>query len=285
MDLYTIAFNNLKRRKVKALLIGFGLTVGISSVVALLGIVHGMRLELGDRLDEFGPNIVVLPRAEEASLTYGGVHAVDVAFNTEKLTEDDLPRIDTIPERKSINIIQPKLIGAVDAAGRNVLVVGGDTRLEFSLKPWFSLETQAGLPPESVEDLTLLELPADGVILGAVAARNLEKNAGDEIYLNNERFFVYGVLKHTAAQEDGLMFITLPAAQRLLGRPGELSMIEIAAYCNFCPVEEAVAQLSDVLPGARVTALRQAALIREETITRFYSSVLCYAVLFCSSLC
>lgn len=286
MDLYTIAFSNLKRRKIKALLVAFGLVIGVASVVALLSIVTAMRLELGDRLDEFGANIVVLPRSEGTELTYGGVHSVDVSFTTETLTEADLPLIDTIPERKSINIIQPKLVGAVDVAGTTALLVGGNTRLEFSLKPWFSLKEYDRLPAGSAANLALLDLPEDGVLLGAAAARTLDVSAGDDIVLDNESFFVYGVLNQTGNAEDGLIFAALPSVQRLLGRPGELSMIEIAAYCNFCPVEEAVAQLSDVLPNARVTALRQAALIREETITRFYSFglVLSGIVLFVTAL-
>lgn len=286
MDLYTIAFNNLRRRKMKAFLIAFGLIVGVSTVVAVLGIVHAMRLELGDRLDELGANIVVLPRSEGAEMTYGGIHTVDVAFNAETLSEADLPKIDTIPERKSINMIQPKLVGAVDVDGRQALVVGADTRKEFSLKPWFSLASHAGLPAEAVADPALFALPADGVLLGAAAAKNLGKTAGETLQINGERYHIYGVLTQSGAQEDGLVFLALPELQRLLNRPGELSMIEIAAYCNFCPIEEAVAQLSDVLPNARVTALRQAALIRQETIDRFYSFglVLCGIVLFVSAL-
>ncbi|EEG78186.1 ABC transporter permease [Dethiobacter alkaliphilus] len=271
MDLYTIAFSNLKRRKVKALLVALGLIIGVASVVALLSIVEAMRLELGDRLDEFGANIVILPQAEGTQLTYGGVHTVDVSYNTESLTEDDLPKIDTIPERKSINIIQPKLVGAVEAGDKPALLVGGDISQEATLKPWFSLAEYAGAPEEPVPDLAFWELPEDGVLLGSATARALEKSAGDTILLNDKQFMVYGVFNQTGGQEDGLIFTALPTAQRLLGRPGQLSMIEIAAYCNFCPVEEAVAQLSDVLPNARVTALRQAALIREETIDRFYS--------------
>lgn len=271
MDLYSIAFNNIKRRLVKTLLVAFGLTVGVATVVALLGIVQAMRLELGDRMDEFGANIIVLPQAEGTELSYGGVHSVEVTFDTNTLTEEDLPKIDTIPERKSINIIQPKLVGAVEAEGKQALLVGADTRQEFSLKPWFSLEEHAGLPQESVSDLALLDLPEDGMLLGADAAKLLEKNAGDQLVVNGRQFYIYGVLKQTGAQEDGLLFASLPTVQQLLGRPGELSMIEISAYCNFCPIEEAVAQLSDALPNARVAALRQAALIREETISRFYS--------------
>jgi putative ABC transport system permease protein len=260
--------SNLKRRKMKSLLVAFGLIVGVATVVALLGIVQSMRLELGNRLDEFGANIMVLPYSEGTELTYGGVHTVDVAFNTETLTEDDLPRIDTIPERKSINIIQPKLVGAANVEGRQALVVGADTRQEFLLKPWLSLVPQDGV---AGPDPSLTELPTDGVYLGFSTAKSFTKTTGDTIAIEDEHYTVYGVLDQTGGQEDGLIFVALATAQRLLARPGELSMIEIAAYCNFCPVEEAVAQLADVLPNARVSALRQAALIREETISRFYS--------------
>jgi putative ABC transport system permease protein len=281
MDLYTVAISNLRRRKMKTLLVAFGLIVGVSATVALLGIVRGMRLELGDRLDELGANIVILPHSEGANLDYGGVHSVDVAFNTEMLTEDDLPTIDTIPERKNIYMIQPKLVGTAEADGRKALLVGADTRQEFSMKPWLSLAQR--LPGS---DPALAGLPDNGVYLGAGAAILLEKQAGDDLLINNERFRVFGILTRTGAQEDGLIFMRLPTAQRLLGRPGELTMIEIAAHCNFCPVEEMVMQLSDVLPNARVTALRQAALIRAETIDRFYAFglVLCGIILFVAAL-
>lgn len=34
-------------------------------------------------------------------------------------------------------------------------------------------------------------------------------------------------------------------------KPGALSLIEISAYCNTCPIEEIVAQISKALPHAK----------------------------------
>ena len=34
-------------------------------------------------------------------------------------------------------------------------------------------------------------------------------------------------------------------------KPGALSLIEISAYCNTCPIEEIVAQISKALPLSR----------------------------------
>lgn len=138
------------------------------------------------------------------------------------------------------------------------------------MKPWFSLREQNGVATgERLTDLALLDVPDDGVLLGAGAARSFGKKVGDTLSVNGRAFTVIGILNELGSQEDGLIYGNLAVTQELLGRPGEFSMIEVSAYCNFCPIEEIVMQLTEVLPNGRVTALRQAALLREETITRF----------------
>ena len=272
MTLYHIAVSNLQRRRKKMLFLLLGLVVGVATVIGLLTIVGAMRLELGDRIDEFGANIVIVPRAKGAVLNYGGVVVSDVTFGVERLTEADLPKIDTIKDREGINIISPKIVGAVDTGGQKTLLVGVETKREFTQKPWFSLREQAGLQPGAKPgSLSLLDVPADGLVAGSAAARTLGIGAGDSITLNGQPFRVFGVLYETGGREDGVLYANLKVAQRLLGRPGEFSMIEVSAYCNFCPVEEYAAQIAAVLPNARVTPLRQAALYREETIDKFAS--------------
>jgi putative ABC transport system permease protein len=270
MTIYSIALNNLKRRKVKALFLAVGLAVGVATVVALFSIVQAMRLELGDRIDEFGANVVIIPRSEGIELTYGGTHVSGIAFDIQQLTTEDLDRIQTIQDRDSINIISPKLVGAVSAGGQRALLVGVDTRREFTMKRWFTLKEQAGLSAgQAPGNLALLEIPEDQVVLGSAAARSLGLKAGDPVLAGGRQFSVFGVLNDLGAQEDGLIFANLSAAQELLGRPGKFSMIEISAYCNSCPVEEIVAQLNEAIPVGKATALRQAALRREETIDSF----------------
>ena len=275
MELYQIALNNLKRRWKKMLFLLLGLVVGVTTVVGVLTIVGAMRLELGDRIDEFGANIVITPLARGAALNYGGMNISELTFGVERLTEADLPKIDTIKDRELINIISPKIVGAVDTGdkgGQKALLVGVETRREFTQKPWFSLREQAGLAAgENPGSLSLLDVPADGLVVGSAAARALRVAAGDRLTLNGRLFQVFGVLQETGGREDGVIYANLAVVQDLLGRPGEFSLIEISAYCNLCPVEEFAAQLTAVLPNARVTPLRQAALYRAETIDRFSS--------------
>lgn len=270
MSIFQIAFDNLKRRRIKTIYLVIGLVVGVATVIALMSIVQAMRLDLGNELDKFGPNIVITPRFQGQELYYGGTQVSRVTFDVKPLTESDLPRIRTIPDRESINIISPKLVGAVTLDDREALLVGVETRYEFAMKPWFSLQALDGFAPGSrMTELYRLTLPDDGLILGAGAASAFGVQVGETLSLNGRTFKVTGILKAMGSEEDGLIYANLPIVQQLLGQAGIFSLIEVSGFCNFCPIEDMTAQMATILPNGRVTALRQAALVREETINRF----------------
>ncbi len=266
MNIFQIAFNNLKRRKVKMLFLMLGLVVGVATVIAFVNIIDAMHYELGDRIDEFGANAIILPRSEGIQ----GQHGNDVTFDVQKLTMDDIPKIWESEVAEYINIVSPKLVGAVQTGEQKTLIVGIETNREFAQKPWFSLRAQSNVSPGGkMDDLALLQLPDNAVILGSNTAKVLGKNVGDQIIISGESFEVFGLLNELGTEEDGLIFANLGVVQTLLGRPGELSMIEISAYCNYCPIEEVAMGLEDKLTNSRVVPLRQAALFREETIENF----------------
>lgn len=270
MNIFGIAFNNLKRRRIKMLLIIFGLVAGIATAVTLFTIVESMKLSLGDQIDEFGANIVIVPQSEGMEISYGGTNISRVSLDYHQLTEADLQKIPEIPDYNSINIISPKIVTTVKINNREALLVGIYAHREFIMKPWFSLDQQAGLEVgQKPGDLALTVLPDNGLILGSSAARALSADIGEEIQIGNNRFQVFGILNPLGTVEDGLIYANLSKVQDIMDRPGEISMIEISAYCNSCPIEEIAAQLSSVMPSGNVTALRQAAQLREETIQRF----------------
>ncbi len=270
MRIIQIVGGNLKRRWVKTAFLTAALALGVAMVVALMSIVAAMRLELGNELDKFGPNIVIAPKVKGQELYYGGGQFSKVAFDIKPLTEGDLVRIRTIQDRESINIVSPKLVGEVKLNGQPALLVGVETKNEFSMKPWFTLETLAGTAPgEDPVKLREMTLPANGLILGAKAARGFALKSGDPVAVNQQEFLVTGVLKEFGSEEDSLVYADLGAVQKLFGADGVYSMIEVSGFCNFCPIEDMASQMTDVLPNARVTAIRQAALVREETIDGF----------------
>ena len=67
-----------------------------------------------------------------------------------------------------------------------------------------------------------------------------------------------GVIGATGSQEDDIVFLDLATAQRLWNRPGEVSLVEVSAWCSSCPIEDISAQISTLIPGSQVSALRKA---------------------------
>ena len=256
MGLLDIAWNNLWRRKGKAFLLVLGLTIGVTTVVALQAITQTMQEDIGIKLDEFGANILIVPHSDSLSLSYGGLTVSSAAYDVGELTTQDAERIWTIHEARSISTVAPKLLGVVKIDERLVLVAGVDFDAELQLKKWWEL---VGEIPRT----------ADQAIAGSRVAALLGLSAGSPVAISGHVLQVTAVLAETGQQDDDLLFIDLGTAQALLDRPGVISLIEVSALCNVCPIEEIVEQVQHVLPQARVTALRQAVALRMETVGQF----------------
>jgi putative ABC transport system permease protein len=93
-------------------------------------------------------------------------------------------------------------------------------------------------------------------------------------------------LKPTGASEDGIIIGDLHAFQKILGKEGKISMVEIQAFCRDCPITELVLQISEKFPEAKVTALRQAFVSKMQSIDMFktFSYGIAVLVIFIGSL-
>jgi putative ABC transport system permease protein len=147
------------------------------------------------------------------------------------------------------------VLGAVDTGKRKVLLAGIDSEAIQYLRPWW---VYSGKIPDE-----------NGVLLGSEVARVLGLEAGNPLQVNNRHLAVSGVLQPTGSQDDQIIFTHLKTAQQILGKEGRISMAEVAALCAGCPVEEMVAQISEVLPGAKVMAIKQVVQGRMETLDHF----------------
>jgi putative ABC transport system permease protein len=256
VKLRTVAFSNLKRRKSRAAFLVAGLLVGIGTVVALLTLSQALTVQAQNNLETYGANILVVPRTDALSLTYGGVTLGTAATGSRDIRQADLERISTIANRRNIAIIAPELLGAVKVAGKDGLLMGVRPKDEFDLKKWWSVD---GRPPRN----------GDEVVAGSAAARSLHLKTGDSVSIGGKAFTVTGVLRPTGSEDDNLLITDLGAAQTLLGKPGKVSMVQIAALCSNCPVEKIVAQVGGVLPGTKVTAMQQQVKNRMHAIDQF----------------
>ena len=254
MRLFDVSLNNLRRRKGRMALLVLGLTIGVATVVALTAITTTLRADIANKLDQYGANILIVPKANDLSLSYGGVTVASAAFDVGELTLADLEQIQTIENAANISVVAPKLLDATSVGGQNVLVAGVRFTDELRLKQWWHVAE--GMEPSAPDD----------ALVGSRLASTLGLRPGDRVEVSGHSFQVVGVLAENGSQDDDILFVDLATVQQVMNKPGSISLAEVAALCTACPVEEMVKQMAAVLPQARVTALRQAVKLRMDTV-------------------
>jgi len=273
MKLHNISFNNLRRRKAKMAFLTIGLTVGIATIVTLVTLTKSMSGDIERKMDEFGANILITPQQNGLSMNYGGINLGGVNFDQKELLEADIAKISTIKNGKNISAVAPKVLGGVQIAGHQVLLVGVQFDKELKLKQWWKLFGEA---PKGEHEL----------LLGSDAAKVLNVMTGDSVQIKGESFKVTGILDQTGSQDDSLVFAQLPVAQRLLGKIGRLNLVEVAALCSGCPIGDMVLQIAEKLPDAKVSAIQQVVEGRLKALDQFrrFSYAMAGVVVFIGSL-
>ncbi len=256
MKLRDIALNNLRRRKAKVFFLVVGLLVGVAAVVALLTTTSSLEEDIAHKMDEFGANIIITPKTEGLSLTYGGLNLGGLSFDTKEISQEDVAKIRTIPMAANLRIVSPKVFAVFERQDQKALVVGVDFDEELSLKKWWKIN---GETPSSPND----------VIVGKEAADRFSLSKGSPLEINGKKFFVAGILEPTGSQDDNLLFMALPVAQHVFGKQGKIGMVEVAALCKNCPISDIVAQISEKMPTAKVTAVQQVVAGRMDTLHSF----------------
>ncbi len=261
MKLSTIAFNNLRRRKSRLAFLVIGLLIGIATVVTMLSLSKAMTAEARHKMENFGANILITPKTDELSLSYGGITLGGVTVDPREIREADLDRILTIPNRRNIAAVAPKILGAVQVKGERVILMGVAADREFHLKRWWSVD---GRPLAAEYEL----------VAGSAVARRLGLVMGESVEIAGKVFVLTGTLQETGSQDDDLLIASLPTAQALLGKPGLVSLVEVAALCGDCPVDDMVNQISAVLPDVKVGAIQQVVKSRMHAIEQFQAFAL-----------
>lgn len=255
MTLKTISIKNLLRRKGKAAFVLAGLVIGVSTVVGIISFVEAMTNDINHKLEKYGANILIVPKTENLTLSYGGLSLGGVSFEMEEIQETELARVSTIKNSQNVAALGPLVLGVVNVGVHKVLLAGVDFKAAEILKPWWKL--QGALPDKN------------GVVLGADASRVLNLTAGNRIKIKDRDLVISGVLHPTGSQDDQLVFTRLDTAQSIFDKQGRISMAEVAALCKDCPIDAMVKQISEALPGAKVMAIQQVVKGRMETLAQF----------------
>lgn len=245
MNLYTISRQSLRRKKAKTLFLALGIILSVGSVVTLINVGNNVNESIASNLDEFGANIIVTPRTDEINLNYAGINISGNSYQSKELTTEDVAKIKQIKNSKNISILAPKLLNIAATGKGKVIVNGVKFEDEKRLKKWWTIN---GSYPNSPNE----------IIIGYQAAERLMLSVGESLKINEKEYKVTGVLNETGSQDDEMVFMDLTEAGLLFDKHNKVSFIEVAALCYDCPIEEIVAQTSAMLPGAKVTPIKQA---------------------------
>jgi putative ABC transport system permease protein len=256
MNLRTLAWKNLLRRKSRAVFTGLGIFLGIGTFVALSSLTVRMEGAVQDKLDKFGANILVSPRTEQLSLGFGDIWLGGAQVAHARLTMDDRKAIESIHHKDRLRSVAPFLLAAADASGRDLVWMGVSAEDVTSARPWWKVH---GSPIRERGE----------VLLGSEAAAALDKGPGGTVSSGKRTFRVAGILLPTGEKEDAMVIADIRDVQFLAGSPGAVTFYEVAALCKDCPVEDIVAQIGGALPGARVSAIRQVVESRREAVDQF----------------
>ncbi|QJB57216.1 FtsX-like permease family protein [Pseudodesulfovibrio sp. zrk46] len=244
MNILTIPLRNTRRKWVKTLLLLVVFALGVTSIVSLNYVSSVVGESLEKKLTAYGANILIMPKSEKLTVSYGGFSMGDMALGVSDLPESStLERIANIELKERIAVVAPKLVAMGKVGDAAVGVVGVRWDSEKVLKGYWALD---GKFPET----------KTGVIVGGKAASRLGLKPGDSFALSGNTVTVAGVLMPTGSDDDSVVFAGMDFAQEHFGTPDHVHFVEVAALCAGCPIEEIVVQLDKALPGTDIQALQ-----------------------------
>ena len=256
MNIRMLAWRNLFRRKSRAVFTGLGIFLGIGTLVALSSLTMQMEGAVRDKLDRYGANILIVPRADQLSLGFGDIALGGAQVAHARLTMADEKSIRSIGFSERLRSVVPFFLTASDASGKDVVWMGLPAKEIAVARPWWEVSG------------TALQEKGE-VLLGAEVAALLDKGPGGTIVSGGRTFRVAGVLHPTGEKEDSMVIADIRDVQALAKNPKAVTFFEVAALCKDCPVEDIVGQIGSALPGARVSAIRQVVESRKAAVDQF----------------
>lgn len=244
MNLLTVPLRNTRRKWVKTMLLLLVFALGVTSIVSLNYVSSVVGESLEKKLTAYGANILIMPKSEKLTVSYGGFSMGDMALGMTDLSESAvIAQAGTIELKDRIAVVAPKLVAMAQADGVAVGVIGVHWDKEQVLKGYWAVD--GAFPTTDT-----------GVVVGAKAAERLGLKPGDTFELDGVTASVSGVLKPTGSDDDSVIFASMGFAQSHFGTPDRVSFVEVAALCAGCPIDDIVSQLQKAMPGTDIQALQ-----------------------------
>jgi len=242
MNIFTIIFDGLRRRKIRSALAITGIAIAAASLYSLVALKEGYESGMRSEIESMGAQIIAVakgcPYEAVAVIMIGG--QVPATLPMEVTGE-----IAKIPNVASAS---PNVYGAYQYLGLSHPIIGIE-QAELALKPWWKIK---GNFPEK-----------DGeIVLGSVEAavfseRSGEfKNIGDAIAVEvggkKVNLKVVGILDTTGSKDDYSTFTTLTTAQKLLNLEGRVVTVNVRVH-DIAKIPDTIAAIEKIADVQAVT--------------------------------
>ena len=240
MNILTIPLRTMRKKWVKTLLLLLVFTLSVVSIVSLNYVSRVVGESLEKKLTAYGANILVMPKSEKLTVSYGGFSMGDMLMGVTDLRESEVEeKIRSIGYRDRISVIAPKLVAMTKVDGVTVGVVGVRFDREKVLKGYWAM--QGAFP-----------VTENGILAGSKAAEKLGLAVGDSVELGGRSAVVSGVIEPTGSDDDSVLFAGMEFTQAVFGQADHVSFVEVSALCSGCPIDEIVAQIVEKLPDTEI---------------------------------
>jgi putative ABC transport system permease protein len=249
MTLFTIPLRYIRAKWLRTGLLIAVFALGIVSMTGLWQVSALVGESFERKLINYGANILVTPRRDTLTVSYGGYSLGDVTLEERLIDIAEAYRgIDAMPLRANVAVVAPKLLASTRLEGQAVAVVGVDWSAELILKGYWDVSGDLPATDGSAE-----------LLIGSRLGAQFGIQPGQTLRVEGRDFRVSGLINTTGSDDDSVIFAPLGFVQDFSGKPGQASFLEVAALCSGCPIADIVEQLQAAMPGTEVNALRQVA--------------------------
>jgi len=242
MNLFTLSFRNLQRRKLRSGLSMAGVAIATAALFSLLSFNTGFDRALQEEMSNSGIHMLVSTEGcpmEAASLALHGGE-IPKFLDGRRLPEiRDVPGIRTATGMLIFSLIEDE--------GKAIYFYGVDDNYR-DLKPHWKIRGEWFSGPNSI-------------MLGTEAARVEKRKVGDKIYFPSidTEFSVSGIIERTGSEDDGFFFLPLATAQKVFKKEGKLTGVGVSLSNveEFDKVKGQIEMLPDVYVVSKDQIMQQ----------------------------
>lgn len=232
MNFATMPIRNLGRRLVRSSLTAVGIAVAVATLISLVGMSRGMERAWSNGMADRGVHMIAVRK--------GAFELMSSVVN-----EDVVQKVARVP---GVRAAAGELADMLDA-GSGVMLVCGWAPGSFL---WETLNISKGRLPWKDD--------TNGVVLGQRVAERLGLGLGDRIPFLGANLEVLALTRQASILNESMMILPLPTMQRLTGKEGRVTGIQMRLSHPEDALEVAnlQARLHELFPDLSFLATKEA---------------------------